>query len=564
MDKLKIERLKESAKDLRVLYVEDDLFGRESTNLFLDSVFENVDVALDGREAYDMYLASKYDLIIIDIDMPKMNGFKLSEKIRAKDIYIPILLVSAYREVENFLAGIRLGIDGYLLKPIEMKQLFTFIIKVVKQIETRNSLIEYQNNLEETIKKKTNELNYRCIHEYYTDLPNSMMLHSDLDKINYDYMLLLDMSHFAVINKEYGKDFANQIIIKTAETLQYHITKNSKLYKTESDRFVILIKNMASDEMIEFCKQIVSFFDIKYISIDDIELPMTFNIGVSRLADAVHDTVIQCEYALDKSKEFGSRHFEIYDELNIDYKHEKDAVIWLKKARELILNDKIKPYFQPIKNIAKNEVYKYEVLARGFLDGEIIEPEYFIPQAERLGLISSVTKSIINQSFEFFSHNDYMFSINITERDLLEDFLINFLSEKVKTYNIEPERVSLEVLENITILKYNCKITNQLNALSDLGFKISIDDFGVENSNFSRLLNLKLDYIKIDGLFIRGLKDNEKNRTVTMAIVNLAKTLNIKTIAEYVENEEIYELVKKCGIDYAQGYHVGKPKSILL
>ena len=100
--------------------------------------------------------------------------------------------------------------------------------------------------------------------------------------------------------------------------------------------------------------------------------------------------------------------------------------------------------------------------------------------------------------------------------------------------------------------------------MSDLGFKISIDDFGVENSNFSRLLNLKLDYIKIDGLFIRGLKDNEKNRTITRAIVNLAKTLNIKTIAEYVENEEIYELVKKCGIDYAQGYHVGKPKSILL
>ncbi|MCD4668339.1 MAG: EAL domain-containing protein [Sulfurimonas sp.] len=564
MDRFKVERLKKSAENLRVLYVEDDLFARESTDILLSAIFINVDIAVDGQEAYEMYLASKYDLIITDINMPKMDGFELSEKIRAKDIHIPILIISAHSEVDNFLTGIRLGVDGYLLKPIEMGQFFTLIIKVIKQIDTQNLLIEYQNNLEEVIKKKTNELKYRCSHEYYTDLPNSIMLHSDLDKINYDYMLLLDMSHFAVINKEYGKDFANQIIIKTAETLQCHITKNAKLYKTESDRFVILIKNVSSDEMIEFCKQIVSFFDIKCIAIDDIELPMTFNIGVSRLADAVHDTIIQCEYALDKSKEFGSRHFEIYDELNIDYKHEKDAIVWLKKTRELILNDKIKPYFQPIKNIAKNEVYKYEVLARGFLDGEIIEPKYFIPQAERLGLISSVTKSIINQSFEFFSHNDFMFSINITERDLLENFLIDFLSKKVKIHNIEPSRVSLEILENITILKHNCKITNQLNALSDLGFKISIDDFGVENSSFSRLLNLKLDYIKIDGLFIKGLKESEKNRTITKAIVNLAKTLNIKTIAEYVENEETYKLVKECGIDYAQGYHVGKPDSNLL
>jgi EAL domain-containing protein (putative c-di-GMP-specific phosphodiesterase class I) len=97
-----------------------------------------------------------------------------------------------------------------------------------------------------------------------------------------------------------------------------------------------------------------------------------------------------------------------------------------------------------------------------------------------------------------------------------------------------------------------------------MGFKIAVDDFGIENSNFSRLLDIQLDFIKIDGLFIKDLKKNMKNRTITRAIVNLAKTLGIKTVAEYVEDEGIYNLIKECGIDYAQGYHIGKAEPQLL
>ncbi len=564
MNKAKLLDLKKSAEDISVLYVEDDLSVRESTEVFLTSIFTNVDIAVDGKEGLEMYLNSKYDLLITDVNMPNMNGLELSEKIREIDTVIPILIISAYSELDNFLTSIKLGIDGYLLKPIEIKQFFTLLAKIIKRIENHNSLLEYQNNLEETIEKKTAELKYRCHHEYYTELPNSIMLHNDLNKEEYDYMLLLDMSHFSIINKEYGTEFANQVIVRTANILHIHITEDSKLYKTESDRFVILAKNISSNDIVEFSKQIISFFDVKYVNIDDIELPMSFNIGVSKVTDAVHDTIVQCEYALDKSKEFGGRHFEIYDATSVDYKSEREAISWLRKARKLILEDKIQPYFQPIKNINEDKVYKYEVLARGVLGKEIITPNHFIPQAESLGLISSVTKSIINKSFKFFQHNDYLFSINITERDFLENFLIDFLSEKIKVYNINPNRVTFEILETISIEQVNCKIASQLDRLKKMGFKIAIDDFGVENSNFSRLLNLELDYIKLDGLFIRNLQNSQRKRSIVKAISNLAKTLEIKTIAEYVENQEIYEIVKECGIDYAQGYYIGKPETMLL
>ena len=142
--------------------------------------------------------------------------------------------------------------------------------------------------------------------------------------------------------------------------------------------------------------------------------------------------------------------------------------------------------------------------------------------------------------------------------------MIPFLKEKISLYGINPINVTFEILENITISKNSKKITKQLNALRDMGFKIAIDDFGIENSNFSRLLEINIDFIKLDGIFIKNLKYNERNRTITKAIVNLAKTLGIKTVAEFVEDEEVYNIVKKCGIDYAQGYYIGKPQHSLI
>ena len=126
-------------------------------------------------------------------------------------------------------------------------------------------------------------------------------------------------------------------------------------------------------------------------------------------------------------------------------------------------------------------------------------------------------------------------------------------------FALDPKRVTFEILENITVAKNSRRITQELNRLQMMGFKIAIDDFGIENSNFSRLLEINLDFIKIDVIFIKNLKNNERNRTITRAIVNLAKTLGIQTVAEFVEDAEVYGIVKQCGIDFAQGYHVGRP-----
>jgi len=564
VNKTDLHALIASTKPLHLLVVEDDEEMRRATVAFLDTFFDNIHCANNGQEALEILAEGEIDLILTDINMPKMNGLELISTLREMNSDLPIMILSAHTESSYFLESIKYSVDGYLVKPFDIEQFFVLLQKIVKRLGEKKELLEHQKNLEKMVEEKTKELEYRCLHEYYTDLPNAIMLHEDLMTWKYGYMLLLDMSHFSVINKEYGKEFANHVIIRTARVLEKHIHKNAKLYKTESDRFAILLRESSLKNVYIYCDQIISFFDNHNIGIDDTELNITFNIGVDKVRADISDTLINCEYALDKSKELGSRHYEVFSERMTIFKDEKEAVKWLRLTRELIMDEKIEPYFQPIKDIKNDKVVKYEALARGIYEDEIISPYFFIAQAEKLGLATVLTRLMINKTFAFFQNRTEQFSLNLTERDLLEGYLIRFLNEKLKQYDIEPSRVTFEILENITVAKNSRRITQKLNRLREMGFEIAVDDFGIENSNFSRLLEINIDYIKIDGIFIRNLKENEKNRTITRAIVNLAKTLGIKTVAEYVEDEEIYTLIKEYGIDYAQGYFVGKPEARLL
>ena len=389
---------------------------------------------------------------------------------------------------------------------------------------------------------------------------NTNQIENELKKNLYSYLFLLDVSNFSAINKVFGKMFSNKILLEIESMLELNTHNHAKLFKVESDRFIILSNEKSKESVKEYCEQIISFFDTKKVTLDDVELDVTFNIGVSKIINNISDTIVNSEYALEKSKKLGSRNYEIYDELNVEYLDEKDAILWLDRTKELILNDQIEPYFQPIQEIATGEVSRYEVLARGVVGEHIIEPKYFVNSASRLGILTSITKTVIKKSFQYFKNREGSFSINLTERDLLEGYLSNFLKDKSLVYSIDPSRVTFEILESVVVDKSFKVISQQIKELKEIGFMIAIDDFGIENSNFNRLLEMNADIIKVDGAFISELKDNEKLALIVETIVNLSKSLGVKTVAEFVKDEYTYETVKELGIDYAQGYFIGKPQ----
>ncbi len=551
--------------DIRLLYVEDDEDIAEEISFFLKRRVKELYVAKDGQEGMELFTKYRPDVVVTDIQMPKMNGLEMIGKIREIDTGIPIIITSAYNDTDFLTRSIELGVNGYITKPVNLSHMLQSIEKAYEpqklHKEIRNKNIELQTintNLDAIVKDRTKDLEYLYYHDKLTSLENKIALQKIISNHGFKYLALLDIANFSYINKQYGVEFSDKVLFEASKLLKAHCSFDTHLYKIESDRFVFLLKEIDATKAEEFCKQIHSFFDTIEIEINNIFIGISFNIGVASF-DSKEEVMVHAEYALDIAKELGARHYSFYDETNEVVKKNKNLIKWLNITKQMIESNNIVPYFQPILNTKEHKITKFEVLARGVYNGEIISPFYFIEPATKLGLISSITKIMIQKSFQFFKDNGFEFSINISERDLYENYLYEHLQERMSHYGIEPSRVTLEILENVTTGTHHIDIIEQINRLKSLGLKIAIDDFGTENANFSRLMHINFDYLKLDGIFIRNLHNNEKQQVIVKSVVQLAKVLGVQTVAEFVENEEVYEKAKECGIDFMQGYYFGKP-----
>ena len=552
-------------KKYDILYVEDNREISQEIEFFLKPKFKNFYTAYNGVEGVELFKKYRPDLIITDIQMPIMDGIGMIEAIREIDSDVGIIITTAFNESDYLLKAIYLQVDGYMMKPLNFKKLLMSLQKIVEPMELKNQILsknielqEMNKNLDKIVKEKTKELEYLYSHDPLTGLSNFISLGEEIDTGRYENLILLDISNFSTINKQYGKSFANAILIEVSKKLKEHATMNMRLFKTESDRFVFLSHSNDENNLEEFCQQIISFFDTQVLDVEDLEITINFSIGIAKITDEFFP-LVNAEYALDIGKKIGSRYYHFYDESQESVNTAKEMIKWINATKEMIKSEVIEPYYQPIADVKTGKILKYEVLARANYQGELLSPYFFIDSAERLGLVSSITRMVINKSFEYFKNTETCFSINITQRDLLDKYLVVFLEEKLALYGIKPQKVTFEILENVTVGEQHTLIIKQIQALKSMGFEIAIDDFGIENSNFSRLLEIDFDYIKLDGLFIKGLKESKKDRDIVSVIVSLAKTLKIKTVAEYVEDEDILEIVKECGVDMAQGYLIGKP-----
>ena len=170
---------------------------------------------------------------------------------------------------------------------------------------------------------------------------------------------------------------------------------------------------------------------------------------------------------------------------------------------------------------------------------------------------------MFTQACAKFEDNDFEFSVNITDQDLIEKEFIGFIEKTRKDYNIEASRISFEILEDNNILT-NPIVEKHLDEITALGYKLCLDDFGVQCSNFAQVGNLSLECVKIDGSYIKDINENKASHRVTDSILYFTHQIDVKTIAEYVHKAEIYEIIKSMGVDYAQGYFLGEPHPDLI
>jgi len=399
-----------------------------------------------------------------------------------------------------------------------------------------------------------------------TGLPNRVKLLNVLDealKAKKKFSLLyIDIYNFSLINDSFGQSVGDVYLKETAGVLEGVVKEIAvdpmiklQVYRMGSDEFVIVCAN--TDYISHVIEALTNTYIVRY---NDIDMPLTFNFGLAHSSETstCSSILTQAELAV-KDAIANQQRYSVYtgdDSYKVKYQTNLE---WVKRIKHAFETDRFEAHFQPIVSTVDEHCTKFEVLIRLREDDEgVISPFEFLPVLQKMGLEKRLTKVIIDQSFEVMHHCDKEISINMT-RDDLDEEMLTYLKESLKKHKVQAASVSIELVETEELLQE--RYIKIIQAIQALGCKISIDDFGTGYSNFAYLTQIRPDFIKIDGSLVQDIDVNAENRSVVKGIVDLARSLDIKLIAEYVSTPEIYVIIKELGIEYAQGYHFGKAES---
>ena len=396
-------------------------------------------------------------------------------------------------------------------------------------------------------------------YDQLTSLKNRDSLKTDLLNIQNHICLIINLDGFSDITEFYGGFTGDKILIETANRL-IKIFKGCTIYRLQGDEFAIikvLPAKYDKEELESIMKnKLKSAFSSSYF-IEDDEIHITATSGISiGYTDNLRKANLAFKDAKSRNLSFSIYQNEMINQFANFSKNKEMAG----EIKEAIKQNHIIPFYQPIVCNKTQEVVKYEALARLIKKDDIIPPGAFIDISKKIKYYHKITRAILVQSFENFGNQkEAGVSINITIEDIANVRTFNLIIELLSK-NKYNENITFELVESEGIEDYEL-FNKFIITIKKFGAKISIDDFGTGYSNFSYLAKIEPDYLKIDGSLIKNI-NNTKDFDVVKTIIDFAKMYNMKTIAEFVENEDIFILVKELGIDYSQGYYFSKPLAL--
>ncbi|MGM0519992.1 MAG: EAL domain-containing protein [Campylobacterota bacterium] len=410
--------------------------------------------------------------------------------------------------------------------------------------------------------KSKEEIEFRANYDLLTRLKSRTKLHLDIEKSVQPCLILINIDRFSQINDFYGHSFGDKLLQAFAKSLKSHLEKRCiysfELYRNGADEFAILLKEYDKEKVVINLKNMLNKLEKTSLKIEDKELNLNLSCGIS--FESSQETILCADMALKISKK-EKKDIVIYSKDNSLNKQYENNLLWANRLKKAIDENRVVPFFQPIVNNKTLKYEKYEALVRIVEPdtSKVISPFFFLDIAKQTKQYLKLTKIMIEKSFEMFYDKDFEFSINLTMEDIsnseIREFIFSKLDENVEV----TKRLVLELVESESIKDYELVI-DFIDEVKSKGCKIAIDDFGSGYSNFEYLIKLQADYIKIDGSLIKNINTQRESYVVVSTIVNFAKQMGIKTIGEFIENEEILKTSQSLGIDYSQGYHFSAPK----
>jgi diguanylate cyclase (GGDEF)-like protein len=549
-----------TSKPWKVLIVDDDHSIHDIIKLALKNLvvkgrpvaFTSVYSAQEARELLER--DNSFAVAIMDVVMETVHaGLDLTEYVRRKLLnpYIRIII----RTGQSGKAPEKYVIDNYDINDYKDK---TELNADKLYASVKLAINDYSDLLDSNNEKEA--LYKQIIYHPLTKLYNRHKLDEDLQKMHNVTLILFDVDRFSHINDLYGYEQGNFILKEIAEILQLLEMNENKLYHIGIDEFVLVRQNSTEQETNEIISTIQQKFHNNSFIHDDIDFNVTFTIGI---VEDEHELLTnKADLAVKEARLISYNRIQRYHKDMKVQRAIENNLKWFKEIKHALKEDRIVPFFQPIYNNRTKKIEKYECLVRMLRDDEVISPFSFLQVAQDTGLLSQITAVMLKKAAETFEHNDLDFSVNITAHDLQDTNFSDYIESVLEEHHIQPSRLILEILENNSLDAIPSSRDN-IAQLTKLGCSIALDDFGAQCQNFANILNLPLNSIKIDGYFIKNLKD-EMSRKMVDSMVYFANNVGIDLVAEFVCDKEIYEIVNELGIKYSQGYYISEPQPSLL
>jgi diguanylate cyclase (GGDEF)-like protein/PAS domain S-box-containing protein len=420
------------------------------------------------------------------------------------------------------------------------------------------------------------ELSYQASHDPLTGLYNRREFDRELQRAlehtkrdgEEHALCYLDLDQFKVVNDTCGHAAGDQLLQKLTGFLRGRLRKADVLARLGGDEFGVLLVHCPLSRAIEVAENLRTAIREFRFAWGDKSFQVGASVGlvpVTQEQSGAAEILSAADMACYAAKEEGRNRVHVYQLDDENMHRRRDEMSMVSAVRRALAEDRFDLVAQPIVSIPDKNVMHYELLIRmRDQDGGHISPGAFLPAAERYQLMSDIDRCVIRKAIKLLldsqkAGQELHVSINLSGQSIGEEGFLAYVIRKLDRLGACASQVCFEVTETVAVNNLSLAISF-IETIKRYGCKFSLDDFGAGVSSFGYLKNLPVDYVKIDGVFIRAIHESEVDEAMVKAISQVAKVMGMQTIAEFVENREGFETLEKIGIDYAQGYWIEKPR----
>jgi diguanylate cyclase (GGDEF)-like protein/PAS domain S-box-containing protein len=426
------------------------------------------------------------------------------------------------------------------------------------------------------LRSLSNQLSYQARHDALTGLINRYEFDrktqeaiDDAAAENRTHCLAyIDLDQFKVVNDTCGHIAGDQLLRQLADNLKAKVRNADTLGRLGGDEFALLLMGCALkkaqtivDDLLDVVREYRFTYDNKVFKVGA-------SIGLTEISPSQHLTLSElistADSACYSAKQDGGNRVHSHRLEDNDMKERSNQLEWVSRIHLALENQQFVLYIQRMESLGLSQELHCELLIRmRGEDGTLYPPGFFLPAAERYHLMPKIDRWVVAEALSIMARKGedfpYICAINLSGQTLSEEGFLDYVIDQIERHGVDAKRICFEITETAVIANLN-KARLFIHALREIGCRFSLDDFGSGLSSFGYLKNLEVDFLKIDGMFVKAIVNNKIDRAMVESINNVGHVMGLHTIAEFAENDDIINMLKEIGVDYAQGYGVARPE----